>query len=146
MPRKSPTPCSRILETAALPLVERAQRLLRLERNVLQLLPEDLASHCNLLNLNKSTLVLGTPSSAWAARLRFAAPELVKTLRSRLSLDVSTVRVRIRPETPPASPVHRAQPKLSMESGTLLARTAQDIEHRGLQEALYRLATNARDF
>jgi hypothetical protein len=146
MPRKTATTCSRILEAAALPLLERAQKLLRLEQTVLQLLPEDLSLHCKVLNLRNKALIVSAPSSAWAARLRFAAPELVRQLRSRYSLDVETLQIRIRPQTPENRPARHAQPKLSMESGNLLAQTAQNIEHRGLQEALFRLAAKARDF
>jgi hypothetical protein len=146
MPRKTATTCSRILENAAFPLVERAQKLLRLEQTVLQILPEDLSLHCKILNLKNKALIVSAPSSAWAARLRFAAPELVRQLQSRYSLHVETLQVRIRPQMPENRPARRAQPKLSLESGTLLAQTAQNIEHRGLQEALFRLAAKARDF
>ena len=146
MSRKTATTCSRILEAAALPLLERAQKLLRLEQTVLQLLPEDLSLHCRVLNLRSKALIVSAPSSAWAARLRFAAPELVRQLRSRYALDVETLQIRIRPQTPENRPVRHTQPKLSLESANLLAQTAQNIEHRGLQEALVRLAANARDF
>jgi hypothetical protein len=146
MPRKTATTCSRLLEAAASPLLERAQKLLRLEQTVLRILPEDLSLHCNVLNLRNKALIVSAPSSAWAARLRFAAPELIRQLQSRCSLDVETLQIRIRPQTSENRPVRRTQPKLSLESGSLLAQTAQNIEHRGLQEALFRLAAKARDF
>lgn len=146
MPRKNATECSRILEDAALPLVERARKLLRLEQTVLRILPPDLSPHCKVINFRNKTLVLAAPSSAWAARLRFAAPELARQLQASFSLDVDNLQIRIRPEIPENPPAHRAPPKLSMESGTLLAQTAQNIEHRGLQEALFRLAAKCRDF
>jgi hypothetical protein len=139
-------PCSRILADATLPLLERASKLLRLEAAVLRALPPDLSHQCKVLNFRNKTLVLATPSSAWAARLRFAAPELVRQLQASSSLVIDNVHIRIQPETPDNPPAHRAQPKLSMESGTLLAQTAHNIEHRGLQEALFRLAAKARDF
>jgi len=146
MPRKTATACSRILENAASPLLERAQKLLRLEQTVLRILPEDLAPHCKVLNLRNKGLIVSATSSAWAARLRFAAPELVGQLRSHYSLDVETLRIRIRPQTSDPRPLRRRPPRLSRESASLLAQTAQDIEHHGLQEALFRLAAEARDF
>ena len=145
MPWKDAASCSRILENAAFPMVERAQRLRRLEQTILQLLPTDLAAHCRVVNLNKNVLILAAPSSSWAARLRFAATALADELRSRASLEVSGIQVRTRPEVPEAPRPARAGPTLSMESASLLARTAQDIDHRGLQEALYRLAANVRE-
>ena len=146
MPRKTATTCSRILEDAAFPLLERAQKLLRLEQTVLLILSEDLATHCKVLNLRNKALIVSVPSSAWAARLRFAAPELVGQLRSRYSLDVETLQVRIRPPISEPRPVRRTRPELSLASASLLAQTAQTIEHHGLQEALFRLAAKVRDF
>lgn len=146
MPRKTATTCSRILENAAFPLLERAQKLLRLEQTVLRILPEDLATHCKVLNLRNKALIVSAPSSAWAARLRFAAPELMRQLRSAYSLDVETLQVRIRPPTAEPRPSRRTRPELSLASANLLAQTAQNIEHHGLQEALFRLAAKFRNF
>jgi hypothetical protein len=98
------------------------------------------------LNLRNKALIVSVPSSAWAARLRFAAPELVGQLRSRYSLDVETLQVRIRPPISEPRPVRRTRPELSLASASLLAQTAQNIEHHGLQEALFRLAAKVRDF
>jgi hypothetical protein len=145
MPWKDAVSCSRILEDAALPMIERAHKLRRLEQTVLQMLPLDLADHCKVVNLNKKVLILAAPSSSWAARLRFAATALAGELRSRASLDVDAVQVRTRPELREPHRPGRPPPRLSMESAALLARAAQDIEHPGLQEALYRLAANARE-
>jgi len=144
MPRKEATTCSRILENAAFPLVDRAQKLLRLEQTVLRILPEDLSLHCKVLNLRNKTLIVSAPSSAWAARLRFAAPELVSQLQSHWSLDVDTLQIRIRADVGETRPARHSQAKLSLESGTLLAQTAHNIDHRGLQEASLRLAAKAR--
>jgi hypothetical protein len=138
--------CSRLLENASLPLLERVQKLQRLEQAVLQLLPENLAAHCKVMNLKKEILVLGTTSSAWAARLRFAAPEILKQLQCQFSLKLRSVQVRIQPETVENQSVNPVKPRLSLASGTLLAQTAQSVDHPGLQEALYRLAAKARDY
>ena len=146
MARNNAAACSRFLESAAFPLVERARKLLRLEQTILESLPAELAAHCKVLNFRNKTLVLETPSSAWGARLRFAAPELLGQLRSRTTLNVDTLQVRVRPPPPESPPARRAHPKISMESGTLLAQTADSIEHRGLKEALFRLAAKARDY
>lgn len=146
MSRNNATACYLLLETAALPLVERARKLLRLEQTVLKILPNDLSARCKVLNIRNKILILETPSSAWAARLRFAAPELLRQLQSRAALNLDALQVRVRP-APPESPVaRRSQPKISMESGTLLAQTANGIEHRELKEALFRLAAKAREF
>ena len=146
MRQKDAVPCSRILANAALPILERARRLQRLEQAVLRLLPENLSAHCTVQNLKSEILVLATSSPAWAARLRFVTPDLIKQLECQLALTIRTIQVRIEPETVEIQPVKRQQPKLSLASGTLLAQTANSVDHPALQEALYRLAAKARDF
>jgi len=146
MPRKDAVSCSRILAAAALPILERVRKLQRLELAILQLLPENLSAHCKVQNLKSEILVLATTSSAWSARLRFAVPDLIKQLECQLSLTIRTIQIKIEPETIEFQPLKRQQPKLSLASGTLLAQTANSVNHPALQEALYRLAAKARDF
>jgi hypothetical protein len=148
MRQKDAVPCSRILANAALPILERARRLQHLEKAVLQLLPENLSAHCKVLNLKSEILVLATSSPAWAARLRFAAPNLLKQLECQLALTttIRTIQVKIDPETVEIQSLKKQQPKLSLASGTLLAQTANSVNHPALQEALYRLAAKASDF
>ena len=145
MRQKNATSASLILQNARLPMLERAKKLQRLEQAVLQLLPADLAAHCKVINLKNEILVLATSSSAWAARLRFAIPELIKQLGCQYALNLHTVQVRIEPKELEIQKVRHHQPALSMASGTLLAQTAQSVNHPALQEALYRLAAKARD-
>lgn len=146
MRQKDAVPCSRILANAAFPILERARRLQRLEQAVLRLLPENLSAHCTVQNLKSEILVLATSSPAWAARLRFAAPDLIKQLECQLALTIRTIQLRVEPETVEIQLVKSRQPKLSLASGTLLAQTANSVNHPALQEALYRLAAKARDF
>ena len=146
MRQKDAVPCSRILTNAAFPILERARRLQRLEQAVLRLLPENLSAHCTVQNLKSEILVLATSSPAWAARLRFAAPDLIKQLECQLALTIRTIQLRVEPETVEIQVVKSRQPKLSLASGTLLAQTANSVNHPALQEALYRLAAKARDF
>ena len=145
MRHKNATPCSLILQNARLPMLERAKKLQRLERAVLQLLPSELVAHCKVMNLKNETLVLAASSSAWAARLRFVAPELIKQLECQHALNLRTVQIRIEPEVAEIQTVRHRKPTLSMASGTLLAQTAQNVNHPALQEALYRLAAKARN-
>ena len=146
MRRKYPVPCSRLLAAAARPLIERARHLQQLEQAVKELLPENLSVHCTVQNLKSEILVLATSSPAWAARLRFVTPDLIKQLGGRLSLPLRTVQIKISPEKVKNQIVKSHRPKLSLASGTLLAQTAHSVNHPALQNALYRLAAKARDF
>ena len=146
MRQKNTASCCQILDNARMPLLERARKLQRLEQAVLGLLPENVAAHCKVMNLKNEILVLSAPSSAWAARLRFAGPELVKQLEGQFALKLRSVQIRIQPETIEIQSLKQPKLKLSLASGTLLAQTAQTVDHPALREALYRLAAKAREY
>lgn len=140
MRQKTAVSCSQLLDQAQLPMLERARKLSRLERAVLQLLPAELGAHCKVLNLKNEILVLATPSPAWAARLRFSVPELITQIKRQLSLDVRRIDLKIQPERIEPEVAARPRMQISMTSATLLAQTAYSIDHPPLQEALLRLA------
>jgi hypothetical protein len=146
MRHKDMLSCGQLLHDVKLPMLERALKLQRLERAVRALLPADLAAHCRVMNLKNECLVLAAPSSAWAARLRFASAALVTQLHDRYALPLRDVQVRVQPETSAIPEVNRPRATLSLASGTLLAQTAQTLNHAALREALYRLAAKARNF
>jgi len=145
MRQKNTVSCCQILHDARLPLLERARKLQRLEQAVVGLLPQDVAAHCKVMNLKNEILVLAAPSSAWAARLRYAGPELVKQLQAQFALKLRAVQIRIQPETLEIQLIKQPRLKLSLASGSLLAQTAQTVNHPALREALYRLAAKARE-
>jgi hypothetical protein len=144
MRQKTACSCSQLLEQAKLPILERARQLSRLDQAVLQLLPAELGQHCKVLNLRNKTLILATPSPAWAGRLRFAVPDLLKQLKRQLSLDMRAIELRVQPESAENQSTKRPSLQLSLSSATLLAQTAQSVNHPPLQEALLRLAAKTR--
>ena len=145
MRQKKFVSCASIIEGSVRPLLESARKLQRLEEKICLLLPEGLAEHFSVMNLRNGILTLSTTTPAWAARLRFSAPELLTQLTTQYKLQLQTVQVRILPQSSPdAEPACPNPMKLSMQNATLLAKTARTINHPELQEALYRLATNVR--
>ncbi len=145
MRQKTATRCSQILNRAALPILQRAGKLVRLEQAVLQLLPADLGAHCKVVNLKQEILILATTSPAWAGRLRFATTDLIRQLKHQHQLEVRRIEVKIYPESDNIQPVKRNTMQLSLSNAELLAKTARSIKHPELQEALYRLAAKTRN-
>lgn len=146
MRQKTAASCSQILQQADLPILERARKLSRLQQAVIGLLPADLGAHCKVLNLKNEILVVATSSPAWAARLRFIAPELLKQLRCQYSLEVRRVEVKIQPESSEKQTVKPPAMQLSLANANLLAQTARSVDHAALREALYRLAAKTRGY
>jgi len=71
-----------------------------LDKMLREEIPAPLNDHCRTLNVSGTTLILAADSPAWAARLRFHTPQLVKILSSYQPFDIRAVRIRVRP-TPP---------------------------------------------
>lgn len=124
-------------------LLERAARRGRLEAAIRERLPVELAPHCHLGNWENGTLVLVAESPAWAARLRYLAPQLQAGLRDLLPL--RTVRVRAAPlaQRPPRTE-RRTRTSLSPDSARLLRDSAADLDGP-LADALRRLARHAEN-
>ena len=144
MRQKKLLSCSSILQNATTSILERGRELARLNHVVRRLLPDDLAAHCQVMNFRDGTLVLGASSAARATQLRFMAPELQSTLRHSLPWHLETIKIRVLQETVEPTPVARRATALSAGSASLLAQTAQTLDHPELQEALYRIAAKMR--
>ena len=110
-----------------------------LERRVLACLPADLAAECRVGGISEGRLRLLAPTPAWAARLRFEAPRLLKSLHSHGKTAISEVQVRV---VPPAAarPAPLRQVRLSAANARLLEQTARAIADPRLAQALARLA------
>lgn len=106
---------------------------------MLACLPADLAGQCRVGGISAGSLRLLAATPAWAARLRFEAPRLLKILSKQGITSIQTVQVQI---SPPA--VARAVPyrsvRLSADNARLLEQTARAIRDPRLAEALARLA------
>jgi hypothetical protein len=144
MRQNKPVSCYSILQNTNASVLERGRQLARLNDLVQQLLPDDLAAHCQVLNYRDGTLLLAAGSAARATRLRFIASELQSVLQQELPIHIETVKIRVLPESPQPTPAVRPAQTLSAASARLLAQTAQTMDHPGLQEALYRIAANMR--
>jgi hypothetical protein len=99
-----------------------------------------------VLNLKNETLVLATTAPVWAGRLRFVAPDLIKQLKCQHSLEIRKVELKVQPEVIEIQPVIKSQLRMSLRSATLLAKTAETVNHPPLQEALLRLAAETKEF
>lgn len=134
-------PLQRLLDGSLQELTERARMLGRLTAEVRRLAPE-IGRHCRVANLRAGMLVIQVDSPAWATRLRYQGPALVRQLQRRGHSEVQEVRIQVAPEAGPRVPAQR-RPRLSSASGELLQQTADAVEGDALRAALRRLAGRA---
>lgn len=126
-------------------LLDQVQRLRRLTGVLRGLLPEPLAAHCLVANLNGDTLVIGCDSSAWATKLRYHLPTLLAQLRQHPeAAALSEIRLRLQPFRDPAPRAAPRRAKLSSHSAELLSASAEATADPALKAALLRLSRRAR--
>lgn len=82
---------SKALRELRLRLDERSQLLLQ----VRSVLAPALVSHVESVGLERGRLTLGTPSAAWASRLRYVTTELRERLNADYALAIESVKIKI---------------------------------------------------
>jgi hypothetical protein len=109
-------------------------------------LPTPLDRHCLHAAVDDGMLVLTTDSPTWASRLRFAAPDLLKTLAGTVC-SVGGTRIRVQPSSAPGAAGQGAQrgARLSPTAAGHLLEAARATEDPELAEALRRLASAGGD-
>ncbi len=119
--------------------------LRRLEDKLLAYLGPPLNTHCTLANFANDTLTLLGDSSTWAARLRYAAPEILYYLQNECKLSsLKTVRIKVMPPAGSGRRSPRERPAISAASARHLAEVATSMRDNDLQKSLFRLARHGK--
>jgi len=142
---KKPLKINKLLNGNLARLRARAHMLSKFEARLHNLLPAPLQPHCRLLAIREdNTLVLAADTPAWAVRLRFHAPQLVKQLSSRQNVTRFTVRVCVRPLTPARAVPELPPIRRSAQGAAALQQAAYSISDPLLKTALLKLAGRHR--
>ncbi len=140
----SPKSVGRILRLSSAtlaPLLTRVQLLARLTRTLHSHLPTSLAQHCQVANLKDGVLVIGVDSPAWAARLRYQLPQLLRHIQADdIVPDLTELRMRIQPAAEIKVGRSRLPVAMSTDTGVLLSQVAEGITDPDLRAALKRLS------
>lgn len=139
-----PSPLSELLqreEFAAGGTLQRGQYLYRLNRLLQTLVDSEQSLHCQVGNIRDDQLILYCDSPAWASRLRFQLPSLLRQLQQRKGLStLKRIDVRVLPrEQPKQQPRTR---RLSQTASSCIQACAAGIQDDKLHDALLRLASH----
>jgi hypothetical protein len=139
-----------LLDGAGGPLCDvlsRAHHLCALEAALARCLGQPLADHVRVASVEQDTLVLQADSPAWATRLRYAEPDLLRLFR-RVEGASQVRRLRVRVDTAGGDTRERRTPRgapvISPGTAALLRDTADHVGDEGLRRALLRLASRSR--
>ena len=122
-------------------LLSHAARLESLSRQIGAWLPEPLAEHAWVANVDSQRLVLQTDSPAWATRLRYLASPLLAYLKQQPDLaGLLNVQVRIWPAASGTADRRGRRPQFSRLASESLRAAAEGHSDAELRDALIRLA------
>lgn len=122
-------------------ILKRGRFLKRLNHLIQNLLDDDLKIHCQVGNIRDGLLILYTDSTAWASRLRYQGPALLKQLQQHKGLaSLQQIEIRVQPREEKESITRKV--KLSGEASSCLQSCAEGITDSGLKQALERLAAH----
>jgi hypothetical protein len=122
-------------------MLKRGRFLNRLNNLVQTLLDDDLKIHCQVGNIRDGVLILYTDSTAWASRLRYQSPALLKQMQQHKGLaSLQQIEIRVQPREEKVSIYRKAE--LSNEASSCLQACADGMTDNGLKQALERLASH----
>ncbi len=123
-------------------IVIKAQHLIKLDKILLNHVPENMRSHCKVANLSNGILSVHVDSPTWATQLRYHIPDLMLALRAREEFaNLVSIKHRVRPSEEDRKKKMTKVKPLSSESKKSLQEIAKVMEHPKLAEALNRLAS-----
>jgi hypothetical protein len=103
-------------------LYHHAKDICALNEKLHKYLAPPLRSHCNVANYSDETLTVNADTSAWASKLRYCIPDILKFAKLECGLsNLKTVRVRVSPIHHKSNLSKTGQSKLS---GTNFTRKA----------------------
>ncbi|EMR13351.1 hypothetical protein MPL1_05669 [Methylophaga lonarensis MPL] len=143
---KSPEPLSRIFvnNNRLAALSQRSRQLSQLNHILHNILPSRFSEHCQLANLNETTVVILCDQSSYASMLRFQSAQICKALSEQTGLNVQQLELKVRPFVKTSRITGRNQLELSKNSAKSIEQTASGIEDGALKTALNQLAKRCR--
>lgn len=145
-PKKYASKLKTVLASSSGPLagtLAHAASLQHLQPLVSRSLPDDLAAHCQPGNLRGNTLIIHADSPAWAAKMRFHAPQLLRSLQRESGLSgLQRCEVRVLPASSPRPSNKPVATGISANSREQLRQMAGGFRDQRLKQAFERLADN----
>lgn len=125
-------------------LLGTAEHLAHLTDEVRALLPAPLARHCFVAALKGTRLTLHADNASFATRLRFAAPALLKRLRTLADFSgITDIAVSTARRAPPAPARRQAVALRARPPARLLDDLADGISDESLKASVRRLRDSA---
>jgi hypothetical protein len=126
-------------------LTAQAMRLKKLQLLIQEILPKELAEHCQAISFTNQCLLLEVPNSSIATVLRYHTPTLLAQIRQHQAFaSIASIKHQVKPIVTTKSHNKAQKPKIaqhySQNSRDLIATIADKISYEPLKNALLRLS------
>jgi len=124
-------------------LYNHARVLIEIRESLKNVIPSRAFQHITVANIHDEALIIHADSAAWAARLRFYIPEMLKSLNANNACTgLKTIRIKVIPADTAPHPGADRKLRISSNTARLLKHVAGSIEDSDLRDSLLRLARN----
>lgn len=111
-------------------LVGKAQKLSQIDKLFRSFLDASLAQHCHLADISVTEAVVITDSSAWAMRLRYAIPDILKNVKTQPEFkNLKKIRYSVSPNQNLPTP-KKVKVKISAESEKLWKEVLEQLRKK----------------
>lgn len=141
---RDPKPISKLLSDHPLSgLISKAKKIVMLNQIFMQIVPIDMASHCQIINYDNDSIIVEVENAAFATRLRYSERLLIEQLRRYpLIGNLKCLQYRIQKTQPinETSPTNKKS--LTPKSRRIIQDLAENLQSPELKESLLKLAKN----
>lgn len=133
----------------ALGLKTRIEKLGKLKNAIVAFLGRDYLYHLEVSYPEDGQFCIMVDTAAWSTRLRYEIPRLTTHLREQ-GMSVTEIKVKVAAALRPSEYLSNANSfphsnsRMSIEQGEYIKQSAECISHKGLSDALTRLAGRAK--
>ena len=124
-----------------LQLCHHIEKINELQILLYEYLDYPLHEHVVVADYQQKTLILHTDSAAWAAKLRYKTPDILKVFKSDLP-ELRTIRIKVAPSIPQNRSSRQAE-QISPDTAHAIRQVADKIGDKALRSTLYSIADSA---
>jgi hypothetical protein len=110
-------------------LIKKSLSLQTLNHLFQELLSSDLSKHCQIAQKTKDSLVIVVDNASWATNLRYAIPDIIKTLRTQPEFkNLQNIQYYISRCSAPSVPLPKMKNSTDMQNARMLKELAVQKE------------------
>lgn len=127
-------------------LLEHADALNALQATVSKNLLPEIRNHCQVSNLQNATLTLSTAQSNWATKIRYAIPDILRSLHANPETSgIKTIRVIIVPGSVKEDIPRKDKLTLNQQTAETISEMASTVSDPEIRACLKRLSTHTTE-